>query len=138
VAAHEGDAGALEPRDLSIVVPVRREAIPALEHGGRVERPRDRRRGTRQAPGRAEGRSVTQEGLRRHAGPVRALPADELRLHDHDGQAALRHPVGDVLADRAGADDDDVVLCLAHRSFAFAVRPRRMAETRKKTPPNVA
>ena len=51
-----------------------------------------------------------QQGLRRDARPVRALAADELALDERDAQTALGECAGAVLARRAAAHDDDVVV----------------------------
>ena len=51
-----------------------------------------------------------QQRLGRDARPVRALAADELALDERDAQAALGERAGAVLAGRAAADDDDVVV----------------------------
>jgi len=48
------------------------------------------------------------------------------------------HPVGNVLADRTCADDDDVVRRGVHGEAPYFERPRRRAETRKKIPPRAA
>ena len=56
-----------------------------------------------------------QQRLRRDAGPVGALPADELALDDGDAQAALRQRARAVLARRAAAEDDDVVVAVRHQ-----------------------
>ena len=51
-----------------------------------------------------------QQRLGRDARPVRALAADELALDERDAQAALGERAGAVLAGRAAADDDHVVV----------------------------
>ena len=51
-----------------------------------------------------------QQRLGRDAGPVRALAADELALDQRDTQAAFGERTRAVLAGRAAADDDDVVV----------------------------
>ena len=51
-----------------------------------------------------------QQRLRRDARPVGALAADQLALDERDAQAALGQRAGAVLARRAAADDDDVVV----------------------------
>ena len=52
----------------------------------------------------------TQQRLRRDARPVRALAADQLALDERDAQAALGERAGAVLAGRAAADHDHVVV----------------------------
>ena len=59
-----------------------------------------------------------EQRLGRDARPVGALAADELALDDGDPQAALGECAGAVLAGRAGAEDDDVVVAV-HRGAAF-------------------
>ena len=89
-----------DPVGLRGVVPVvhdrgapreRGRGVHAAGHG--LRRTADRPRGAQGAPG-------AQQGLRRHARPVRALAADQLGLDQRDLQAALRRVVGDVLAGR--------------------------------------
>lgn len=88
-------------------------------------------------PGRTKRRATPQQRLGRHASPVRALTSDQFPLDDGCAQAALHHPVGDVLPHRARTDDDDVVRRCPCQS-ALLARPRRSAETRKKIPPRTA
>ena len=59
---------------------------------------------------RVHGLARTQQRLRRDARPVRALAADELALDERDAQAALGERAGAVLARRAAADHDHVVV----------------------------
>ena len=59
-----------------------------------------------------------EQRLGRDARPVGALAADELALDKGDPQAALGEYAGAVLAGRAGAEDDDVVVAV-HRGAAF-------------------
>ena len=56
------------------------------------------------------GFTRAQQRLGRDARPVGALAADELAFDDGDAQAALGQRAGAVLAGRAGAEDDDVVV----------------------------
>jgi hypothetical protein len=51
----------------------------------------------------------TQECLGRHARPIRACAPDEFAFHDDRGESALHRPVGDILASRPAAQDDQVV-----------------------------
>ena len=64
----------------------------------------------------------TQQRLRRDAGPVRALAADELALDERDAQAALGERAGAVLARRAAADDDHVVVGSCRQLLAGLLR----------------
>ena len=49
-----------------------------------------------------------------HARVVRALAADEPRVHAHDGQPGPREPGADVLTARPQPDDDDIHLGTRH------------------------
>ena len=55
-----------------------------------------------------------EQRLRRHAGPVRALAADQLLLDHGGGQATRGRPPGHVLTNRATTDDDDVEVHGSH------------------------
>src|SRR5262249_58967803 len=57
-----------------------------------------------------DGLARAQQRLRRDAGPVRALAAHELALDDGHAQAALGQRARAVLAPRAAAEHDDVVV----------------------------
>ena len=62
-----------------------------------------------------------QQRLRRDAGPVRALAADQLALDDRDAQPALGQLARAVLARASPPPSDDHVVVRAHRlSVAFA------------------
>jgi hypothetical protein len=110
VAAQQPDAGVAHPVHLRLIVPVVHELVAACEDARNVQFARDGRARALDALGGAQCVPAAQQRLGRHAGPVRALPADELALDEQRGQAALHCAVGDVLRDRAAADDDDVVL----------------------------
>jgi hypothetical protein len=60
-----------------------------------------------------------EQRLGRDARPVRTLAADQLALDERDAQAALGQRTGAVLARRAAAQDDDVVVreCPAGRDI---------------------
>ena len=82
-----------------------------------------------------------QQRLGRDARPVRALPADELALDQGDAQAALGQRPGAVLARRAPADHDHVVVAhvgssspasLAHHVLRVPVRPVLVRLTRPR------
>ncbi len=86
-----------------------------------------------------------KQRLRRDAGPVRALPAEQLALGDGDLQAAAREGAGAVLSRRSAADDDDVVI--AQRSLlsldewvgslsARRLRYNRSSESRSMSRPS--
>ena len=66
-----------------------------------------------------------QQGLRRDAGPVRALAAHQLALDDGDPQAALGQRAGAVLARRAAAEHDHVVVA-GHVGSSSPARSRTM------------
>jgi len=57
-----------------------------------------------------------QQRLRRDARPIGALAPDQLPLHEADAQAAFRERGGAVLARRAAADDNDVVVAAHQRA----------------------
>jgi len=67
-------------------------------------------RGRRRVPGGLYGLPGTQERLGRNAGPVGAFTAHQLALDDGDAKATLSQRPGAVLARRACAEDDDVVV----------------------------
>ena len=125
VSADQRDAGAVEPGDLPAVVEAGDEAVPVGQHGSDVEPTGDGLAGARDPPGCRERVHGPQQGLAGDAGPVRALAADQLALHDRDAHAALAGVVGDVLADGTGSEHDDVV-CLLLRGHSTL---RRAAST---------
>jgi hypothetical protein len=116
VAADQVDAGVVQPLDLAGVAPVGGESVAPGEHRGWVQIAADGLAGSRQCASGAEGRGVAEQGLGRHAGPVRALAADELVFDDRRRQAALHYSVGDILSDRSATDDHDVEELLRHVS----------------------
>ena len=111
VPAQELDTALLEPRDLARVVQVVDHLVAPGEDSRHVEP-------VRADPGHAFrlGEQVTrpEQRLRRHAGVVGALAADEVLLDDRDREPALAEPSGGDLAGRAGADHDDVETPLGH------------------------
>ena len=117
------DAGARRPTRPGTRRPSRGRCVSRRrEHRRDVERAGDGLlRAIRRRCAARSARAAAQQRLRRHARPVRALAADQLALDEDGGQAALHGAVGDVLADRAGADDDDVV---RGRSFALLQHDR--------------
>ena len=66
-----------------------------------------------------------QQRLRRNAGPVGALPSHELALHDRHAQTALRQRARAVLARRAAAEHDHVIVA-AHVGSSSPARSRTM------------
>ena len=66
-----------------------------------------------------------QQRLRRDASPVGALPSHELALHDGHAQAALRESARAVLARRAAAEHDHVIVA-AHVGSSSPARSRTM------------
>ena len=81
-------------------------------------------RGRRRVARRVHGLARAQQRLGRDAGPVGALAADQLALDDGDPQAALGQRAGAVLAGRAAAEDDHVVV-VAHAAEPAVPRARR-------------
>ena len=65
-----------------------------------------------------------QQRLRRHAGVVRALAADQVLLDERDLEPAVGDPPGADLPGGPAADDDDVELPLGHSPQATGVGPR--------------
>ncbi len=65
----------------------------------------------------------SQQRLRRDTGPVRALAANELALHDPHTQAGLRERAGTMLARRAAAEHDHVIVA-AHCGSSSPARSR--------------
>ena len=81
------------------------------------------------APRRArlDGLARPQQRLGRDARPVGALAADQLALHHRHPQAALGQRAGGVLAGRAAADHDHVIVACSSRTpdrSGMAVRSR--------------
>ena len=132
VAAHELAALPGEPFDLRGVIPLGDEIAPR-EHACRVERPRLEPR--RPARLRDElGRP--QHRLRRHAGPVRALAADEPALDERQLGRGVEPAEGsdEMLAGRPSTENDDTQGArgarwpsgtTSPRSRPTACRPRR-------------
>ncbi len=119
MTAHEVDVGALQPLDLTGVVPVMREVVPALEHGRHVQGTGHRLARPAHPLGGEQRLHGPQESLARHARPVGALAADKFRLDHHGRKAPFDGPVGDVLACGAGPDDYDVVLTGLGHAFSY-------------------
>jgi hypothetical protein len=85
------------------------EVVAAGQGGRDVLLAGDRGVGTPDGAGRGQDLAAAQQRLARHAGPVGALTADQLALHEDRAQAAPDGDVGDVLPGRARAEHDDVV-----------------------------
>lgn len=62
----------------------------------------------RDAPGLGEQVSGADHHLAWDTGPVRALPADQFRLHPDHVQTGLGQPLGDVLTPHAHPDHHDI------------------------------
>ena len=106
-AAHHVDAGAGGPEDLPGVVVMGDPLVATLEQAGR------RYPGGLQAGEVSRGARHLQraeQGLARHAGVVRAVPAHQPALDEHGAQAAaLGGVLSNVLAGRSRTDDGDVI-----------------------------
>ena len=103
--ADQVDPVLAEPALLPGVGVVGHHEVAPGERGLGVDR---RRRG--RLVGRVGGLAGAQERLRRDARPVRALAADQLALDERDAKAALGERARAVLAGRAAADHDHVVV----------------------------
>ena len=103
-----------EPAGLRAVVPAAGERVAGGERLLDVHGAGDGTRRGRRPAGRGEGLAGAQQRLAGHAGPVRALPADQLALDHRGGQPVVAGVPGRVLPGRPAADDDDVVLLLVH------------------------
>ena len=104
-AAHERDAALLEPGQLTGVVEMGDDVVTTPQDGRDVDRPELE---TGNAVNLALELDRTEQRLRRHAGVVRALPADEPVLDDRHLEAVLGEPPGRHLAGDAGTDHDNV------------------------------
>ena len=87
VAAHEVDVRPPEPGDLAVVAPMMGETVAAGQDCRDVQLTGDGLAGAADTTGRGEGVAWAQQRLARHAGPVRAVPADEISFDD-DGRKA--------------------------------------------------
>ena len=104
-AAQEVDAVVGQPALLTRVGVVRDHEVPPGERGLDVDL-----RGGRRLARSLHRLARPQQRLRRDARPVRALAADQLALDERDTQPALGQCAGAVLAGRAAAHHDDVVV----------------------------
>ena len=84
------------------------EDVSSGQHGLHVQR--DLATGLGAGIGCRRGADLNgpEQGLARHAGPVGALAAHQLRLHQSYGQTSVRGVLGGVLPGGTGADHDDV------------------------------
>jgi hypothetical protein len=121
VPALQLDADAVEPSDGPRVVPIGDPVVAAAEHRGDVELARDRLGGPRDTARGAQGRGASEERLRRDARPEGAFAAHEFVFDEHDLETRGPSAIGHVLADGAGAQDDDVHFAL-HASPSDARR----------------
>ena len=132
-AAQEVDAVVGKPALLARVGVVRDHEVAPGER--RLNIDLGRRHGLARAVDRL---AWAQQGLRRDAGVVRALAADELALDQGDAKAALGQRAGAVLTRRASAEDDHVVVASAHRClhrWSVAERVARRAPARARVIP---
>ena len=113
-AAVERDAAVLEPGQLRAVVEAVDDLVAAIEHGARVELAGRGLRRARHPAQLGEDLAGSQQRLRRHAGPVRALAADLAILHDRNIETGVGQPAGRHLAARTGAEHHHVEA--AHRT----------------------
>jgi hypothetical protein len=107
-AAEQLDVAVLEPRELGGVVEVVDDLVAAGEGGSDVEVARDRLGGAADAAGLGQRLVGPQQPLGRHAGPERALAADEPVLDDRHAQATVGEPPCSHLARRPGTDHHHV------------------------------
>ena len=110
VAAHQvcPDAGQVLLY-LATVVPVAHVPVAPAEHARPVERTGDCLPCAVDPSGVGDRDDRSQQRLARDTPPVGAFPADQLPLHHRDAESSGPGAVGDIQADRSGADDDDVV-----------------------------
>jgi hypothetical protein len=124
VAAHQLSAKVLHPVGLAGVVPAGHIAIATTEHGRRVERTSDCLPRTIDPAGVSNSNDWPQQRLTRNATPVGAFTPDQLPLHNGDAEPGGAGPVRDGLADRARAEDDDVVDVFFYLSTHYRAHAR--------------
>ncbi len=117
VAAHERDGVLLEPRQLRRVVEIVDDLVAAAQDGFGVEPVADGLAHARHAPCLGEQLGRAEQRLGRHARIEGALPADEVRLDDRRGMAAIGRAAREHLAGRPGADHDHIEFARVHRSL---------------------
>src|SRR5699024_7424751 len=116
VSSDELDARRGEPVDLPRILPLSGERVASGQNLRNIEFSVRCLARTGDPASRAQRLTAAQERLRRHAGPVRALAADEFGFDDRRPQSALTRIVGDVLSDRTGSEDDEVEVDLVIRA----------------------
>jgi thioredoxin 1 len=109
VSAVQDGADAVQPADLSVVLPLGGVVVAVGEDRGDVEGALHRLAEAGHVAGVGAGDDRAQESLAGHAGPVRALAADQFALHDRGGEAGRAGAVGDVLPHGPGPEHHDVV-----------------------------
>jgi hypothetical protein len=112
-APYDRHVALCEPGQLDRIVELVDHLIAPREHGRDVEPAGHSLARTRDPPDLREQLGRPQQRLRRHAGVVGALTADQLLLDDRHPQARFAQPPGGHLAGRASADHNDIEL-LAH------------------------
>ena len=108
-AADKVDTLALQPRQLSVVPPVRGHVVALCERGCAVQVAGDGLGGPWRTPSRGQHVARPDKRLGGDAAPVGALPADQLPFHDDDGETAVGQAACGVFAGRACADHYHVV-----------------------------
>lgn len=116
VAAEEVGADGLDPLGLPGVVPIGDVAVAAGEDLGGVESAGDGLPGAVHPLSVGDGDYRSQQCFAGDTGPVGAFTANEFTLHDGDAEAGGTGAVGDVLSDRACAQDDHV-MCTIYAVF---------------------
>ncbi len=120
-AAKERDVVVRQPAFLAGIRVVRDHEVTPREDRVDVDL-----RPCRRVPCGVDRLAGTKQRLRRDARPVGALAPDQLPLDERDPEAALGKRTGAVLAGRAAADDDHVVVA-AHRAASSMCRPASVA-----------
>ena len=119
-AAEELDPTFLQPGQLPGVVAVVNYLIATLEHRARIEPLVGGNSRHSLRLGEQVGRA--QQCLRRHAGVVGALAADQVLPDDRHREPAVGQPPGADLARGPGAEHDRVELPLAHSCIPTRLR----------------
>ncbi len=114
VAAEQLDAVVLEPAGGAGVVQVVDDFVAPVEHGLGVDRPRDGLGHARDPRGLGQQLARAQQRLGGHARVERALPADQIVLHDRHVKATVAQPACRDLAGRSGAHHNHVEFPFAH------------------------
>ncbi len=114
VAAHQADARTGDPVDLALVIPVVGDAVAAFEGARDIQVSGHGLARSAHRFGRAQYDSAAEQCLGGHAGPVRAVAADEFALNEQGSEPTLLRSVRDVLAHRSRADDDEIIGRFGH------------------------